>query len=57
MNCLRGFFHRCQPPDRMPVTEDQRYWLCPHCDQVWAWGEIPVADDALTGVGIGWVRQ
>lgn len=57
MSWLHRLLHRCPTPERMPVTEDQRYWTCPDCHRVWAWGEINVDDDALTGTGIGWVLQ
>jgi hypothetical protein len=47
---LRKALHRCDPPDFYPVTEDQRYWVCPDCDRVWRW-------DVIEPEGIGWVRH
>lgn len=48
MNVIRRLLHRCEPPDHLPVTEDQRFSRCEECGRIWQWAEL---ED-----GIGWRR-
>lgn len=41
--------HVCEAPLTLPVIEEQRYWTCPDCGQVYKWTE-------LLG-GVGWEAQ